>query len=353
MTYAVEPFRLDKHREALARLWAENMTDERIASVIPHRMCWLYEPGPDGPVTTMLALHAESGEVVGCGSFFPRSIWVDGCRVRAGVLCDFAVKRAHRIAGAALAIQRALVEAGHAAGLELLYGYPNEKAIMVFKRIGYRVVGETTNWVKPLRSGYKLREINRWAGPVAALPIDLSLRAIDLVRSARSGLHVRGEIIPFADGRADALWERARAGYRVVGEKSSAYLDWRYGRFITMEHRMFGIIPRGEKRLAGYAVYAVKDGKAFVRDLVAEQLETSAGALLLALAGHLRRQRIDKVSLCYLGSPVFVERLRWAGFVPRPEKRKLVIYLERLGESLRARVLDPTSWFMLDGELDI
>jgi len=353
MTYAVEPLRLDKHREALARLWAENMTDERIASVIPQRMRWLYEPGPDGPVTTVLALYAESGEVVGCGSFFPRSIWVNGRRVRAGVLCDFAVTRAHRIAGAALAIQRALVEAGQAAGLELLYGCPNEKAIAVFKRIGYQVVGETTTWAKPLRSGYKLSEINGWAGPVAALPIDLGLRALDLVRSARSGLPVRGEVIPFADGRTDALWERARAEYCVIGEKSSAYLDWRYGRFVTVEHRIFGIVPRGEERLAGYAVYDVKDGKAFVRDLFAEQMEASAGSLLLALAGHLRRQRIDKVSLSYLGSPAFVERLRRAGFVLRPGKRPLMIYPWGLGESLRTRFLDPTSWFMLDGELDI
>lgn len=353
MTYKVVPLRLDEHREALARLWAENMIDERIASVIPRRMSWLYEPGPAGSVTTLLALHSESGEVVGCGSFFPRSVWVDGRRVRAGVLCDFVVTRAHRFAGAAIAIQRALMEAGHSAGLELFCGYPNEQAIAVFKRIGYRVVGETTNWVKPLRSGYKLQEINRWAGPVVSLPIDLGLRVLDLARSARDGLPVRGEVIPFADRRADALWERARAAYCVVGEKSSTYLDWRYGCFVTMEHRIFGIIARGEERLAGYAVYAVKGGEAFVRDLFAERLEASAGALLLALAGHLRRQGINKVSLSYLGSPLFVERLRRAGFMRRPGKRKLVIYLEGLDESLRVRVLDPANWFMLDGELDI
>jgi hypothetical protein len=40
------------------------------------------------------------------------------------------------------------------------------------------------------------------------------------------------------------------------------------------------------------------------------------------------------------------------GFVLRPGKRPLMIYTEGLGESLRARLLDLTSWLMLDGELD-
>lgn len=355
MTYAVTPLRLDEHRDGLARLWAENMSDARIASAIPARMRWLYEEGPEGPATTVVALHAESGDVVGCGSFFHRPTWVDGRRVPAGVLCDFAVARAHRIAGAALAIQRALVEAGRAAGLELLYGYPNDRSIAVFKRIGYRVVGETATWVKPLRSGYKLRDVLRWewARPLAAAPLDLGLRVLDRARAARNRLPLRGEPVSRLDGRADALWERARARYGVVGEKSSRYLDWRYGRFPTAEHRVFGVCPRGEDRLAGYAVYVEEEGKAFLRDLFADGLEASAEALLLALAEHLRRQRVDSVSLSYVGSPAFGERLRRLGFLLRPARRALVLHPEGIPESLRARVLDPTSWFMLDGELDI
>lgn len=41
------------------------------------------------------------------------------------------------------------------------------------------------------------------------------------------------------------------------------------------------------------------------------------------------------------------------GFVLRPGKRPLMNYTEGLGESLRVRLLDPTSGFMLNRELDI
>ena len=86
MAYAATPLSLEAHREALALLWAENMSDARIASVIPGRMRWLYDQPPDGRTTTVLGVHDGTGALVGCGSFFHRPTWVNGRRVRAGVL---------------------------------------------------------------------------------------------------------------------------------------------------------------------------------------------------------------------------------------------------------------------------
>ncbi len=354
MTYIVTPLRMEEHRQALARLWTE-MSDERIASDIPDRMRWLYEEAPNGPTTTVLGLHQESGDIVGCGSFFHRPIWVDGRRVRAGVLCEFAVTRGHRIGGAAIAIQRALAGAGRAAGLDLLYGYPNAKSIPIFERIGYQVVGETSTWVKPLRAAYKLRERLRWrwAAAAAAIPLDLALCALDQPRALPGRLRFRAEVMPAPDARVDALWERARTRYRVMGEKSSSYLDWRYRRFTACDHRMFGILPRGEDRLSAYTIYTVENGKAFLLDLFAEHLGSTADALLMALAEHLRWKGIASLSLSYLGSASFGHRLRRLGFFSRPEKRPLIIHPEGVAEPLRARVFNPKNWFMLEGELDI
>jgi RimJ/RimL family protein N-acetyltransferase len=385
MAYAATPLSLDAHRDALSRLWAENMSDERIASVIPGRMRWLYEQGPEGATTTVLGVHAESGALVGCGSFFHRPTWVDGRRVRAGVLCDFAVTRAHRIAGAAIAIQRALIKAGRDEGLELLYGYPNEQSIAVCKRVGYRVIGQATTWVKPLYSAYKLRDAlaspetveaalpaglvarhhlvkaaakvahaleKPWALRAAAAPVDAGLWVADRVRVAKAVVRARGERLQLPDPRIDELWERSRGGYGVVGEKSSAYLEWRYARFTTAEHHVFGITRRDDRRLAGYVIYTVDDGKAYLRDLFAEDLDATAEALLLALSQELRGRRIDSVSLSYVGSPAFAARLRATGFLLRPAKRPLVVHPD-VAESLKSRALDPASWFMLDGELDI
>jgi hypothetical protein len=354
MTYAARPLRLPDDRDALARLWADNLSDTRIVAAIPDRLRWLYDECPDGRVTTVLAVVQETGEVIGCGSILPRPTWVRGRRIAAGVLCDFAVSKAHRIAGAALTIQRALAEAGRAAGLELVYGYPNDKSLAVFKRVGYGVVGKTTTWVKPLRSAYKLRVQlgSRWAGGVAAVPVDLGLRARDAV------LSLRGAPVTPGDGAAvergvDGLWERARDAYVVVGEKSAAYLDWRYRRFPTAPHAVFGVSARGSDRLAAYAAYTVESGKSFVRELFADTTDGIVEALLLALGAELRSRGVDSISLSCLGDATFGARLRGAGFIQRPGERALVLRAEALADPVKAEVLDPARWFMLDGELDI
>jgi hypothetical protein len=355
MSYSVTPFRQDEHREVLARLWTENMSDPRVGSRLPARMRWFYEEGPDGPPTTLLCTDVKSGDVVGCGSFVQRPTWIGGRRLSGAVLCDFAVAKAHRIGGAALAIQRALMAAAGSAGHDLLYGYPNHRSVALFKRIGYRFVGETSAWMKPLHSAYKLRGVLpwTWAGDVAAGPVDLGLALMDRVRRLGVPASGRGELFPPSDGRAQDLWEQACTRYEVIGEKSGAYLEWRYGRFVTLEHRFFGLLAPGDGRLTGYAVFTVEDGKALVRDLFTDRTPGSEEALLLGLAEHLRAQRADAMLLSFIGSPSFGERLRKLGFLRRQGTRSVVVDPSRLDESTRARVSDAANWFMLDGELDI
>ena len=355
MTYAVTPCRLDEHREALERLWADNMSDQRIAEVLADRLRWLYAQGPEGPPTTMLCVVQETGEVVGCGSFVRRPLWVGGRRVMGGLLCDFAVARSHRVVGAALAIQRALLEAAPAAGAEVLYGYPNERSQAIFKRLGYQAVGQTSTWVKPLRTARLLRGALRWgwAAALAAGPIDLALALRDGVHRRLSARRLQG-MVPVEPGDpTDDLWARARDAFGVTGERTAAFLRWRYGGFKTAEYRMVGLRAGPGPRLAGLAVYKVEGARAYLHDLLVDRGLATESALLLALAAHLRREGADAVSLVHLGDPVVEAELQRAGFLRRPGARSLVLHAAGLAEPLRAQLLQPHRWHMLDGELDL
>jgi hypothetical protein len=352
MGYSVTPLRLDQHRDALARLWAENMRNPAIAAAVPQRLRWLYEEAPLGPPSTVLALDDASGEVIGCGSYLPRALWVDGRRVGAGVLCDFAVAKAHRIAGAALTIQRALVETSRAAGLELLYGYPNKKSLAIFKRVGYQVLGETSTWVKPLRVGYKLRSVAPALVPFA-WPMDAGLSLLDRLRALRAPA-VTGEEVAAEGGAAEeALFEAERRRPGVVGEKTAAYLAWRYRDFTTAAHGTFRVHLRGEARALGWVSYAQEDGKAFLRELSLDGPGVHAEALLLALSAHLRRSGVDSLSVSCLAPAWLSAALGRAGFFLRPERRGVVVFPAGLPEELRASALDPGRWLMLEGDLDI
>jgi hypothetical protein len=207
--------------------------------------------------------------------------------------------------------------------------------------------------VKPLHARYKLAgRLPGWAVPLAAAPIDLALRTLDAARSVRASPRLRadGALAPGDD--TEALWQRARAQHGVVGEKSAAYLAWRYASACSGDHRFFGV-RAGDGRLAGYAVYTLAAGKAFLRDLLAEDLGGAAEGLLLALSAELRAAGVQSLALSCVAPPAFDATLRRAGFLPRPGARPLILHPEGLPERLRTRAFDRASWFMLDGELDL
>ena len=220
--YETVPFDLGDrvHREGLLRLWAGSMSDARIAEVAPARLRWFYQENPVTPPRTLLALapasiDAPAREVVGCGSAFTRRMRVLDRTLQAGILCDFAVAPAHRLGGAALGIQRAIIAGSRPAGQELLIAFPNKLSMPIFKRAGYRVVAESRAWVKPLHSHYKLK--GRLKLPAAARLtswiVDAGLRASDLARAPR-GAGATGARSSTAPTRASTRSGRAPPGPR-------------------------------------------------------------------------------------------------------------------------------------------
>ena len=365
MAYGTRLLRLDEHREALAALWRENMSDARIGDVVPERIRWLYERNPAGSAITWLGVVTGSESVVGCGTVFPRRVLVDGLLVSAGVLADFAVTKTHRVAGAALAIQRAVAKGSFPAGVQFLYGYPNAKSVAIFERLGYRRVGESTFWVKPLRSAYKVRERVQspvFAGALSTVldgGLDVADKALALVHRARR--RVRGDNASYetveverADARFDDLWTRARTAFSVMGEKTAAYLNWRYTDFTTRRHDFFCLLDRATGQLCAYAVYSVHEDKALIADLFGERLDVTATELLLRLSQHLRRKGVSSLMFSYLGPDDFGETLKASGFLRRPGARSMIAYVDSSSpEGLRRAVFDRDAWFMIDGELDI
>lgn len=356
MSYSSTAYSPEEHRDALSTLWREDFLDARIRSHVDERMRWLYAENPRGPAATYLSQVAETSQVVGCATYFPRHLVIHGEDTRAGVLCDFAVDKHHRIAGAAIAVQRGLAKSSWPAGYRFLFGFPNEGSIAVCKRVGYKVVGSTTTWVKPLKSGYKVRSFTPAPFLVrpASVAVDAGLDIVDRALSAFVGRSTATEELDAPDARFDALWERARPKRGILGERTRAYLDWRYARFTTAKHWFFCLTKNEGRDLAGYVTYSLEENHAILQDLFCEDFEQTADALLVELAMHLRRKHVWSIVLSYLGPALFGERLRRLGFFKRPGERVMVAYLDpALDAATKTEIVDAANWFMLDGELDI
>jgi len=341
------------HRPMVRDLWQENLQGIGSSGRLDERLAWLYDRSPDGPAVTALVLSGDDPTPVACGTVLPRRVLVKGSEVLAGIPIDFAVSKRHRIGGAALMLQRrlaALVDEGRFA---FLLAYPNKLALPVFQRIGYKKVGDAQAWVKPLRAGYKLRRYlrNPVFTAVAAVPANGLMAAIDRVR-CRSRVSVRRETQKTADERFDSLWGGAAANFPLTTVRSSAYLNWRYAGFTTMEYQLFTATDPASGALVGYVAYSTDGPKASVADLFARTTAEAFEVVLPAFVQQMRRRRADTVFFAYVGGDEVAAHLKRLGFFYRPDNpRALLAYVGAGKED--DFVLHANNWFATDGEVDI
>ncbi|HEU4407756.1 MAG TPA: GNAT family N-acetyltransferase [Polyangiaceae bacterium] len=355
MPYATRDLDLAADREALARLWAGNMHDPAIAGVTQERIRWLYERNPEGPPTTVVVEDQGRDGVVGCASLVPRRVRLGGREARVGVASDLAVDRRHRFAGPALMLQRALLEAAKRERYDFIWGYPNKNALPIIKRMGYTLVGESTSWVRPLRTGAFLQRVTAPALAGLGAPVlDAALGLAEGAASLALAFGHEGAHLGPADARFDALWERGRGAHDITGVRDAAFLRWRYDEFPSARHYTFGLASRRSGALAGFVTYrGLGGGRAHVADLFCEQPARQLEALLLCFVRVLRSAGYASVALDLIADEGLSARLRRLGFLRRPQARSFVIHpLGLAGGELEA-VTDPRRWHIIDGDLDI
>lgn len=341
------------HREAIAQLWADNMSDRHIASVIDQRWRWLYEDPRAAGVKTWVVQHDATRQVVGCASLCPRTLHVDGRQVRAGMLSDFAIAKAHRVAGPAIALQRKVITDSAADGTELVFGHPNRSAVPIFTRVGYRQLGTIAGWAKPLRSAKRLPEYMSPALAQMAAPVaDIALATNDLRLLLTHAAAYRDVVLARADYRFDDLWERGKHGKPATVARSSAYLNWRYADFTTASYQLFAISKRFQpRRLRGYVAWRKDRDMAWIADLFWEGGPATLRALLIRFACRMRREGLDSVHIVAFGDQLIQPSLKALQFFPVALEDRPVIAFA--GEALGDLTADPGRWLLFDGDLDI
>jgi hypothetical protein len=215
-----------RDRDAVLAVWRGNLgQDARMAA----KYDWFYLGAPAGRPVMQLLAHAGSDAPVGVCSAGRRRMLREGREIRAGVLVDLAVTPEHRTLGPALILQQGLFAAGRRE-LDQLYGFPNPKAAPVFKRIGYRRLGEMVRHARVVRhASYVQRRVARLPAPLAMLAGML----IDLGIGLRDRLRIRGAGALRATWHdrvpdIDALWSASPKPAALTAVRDAAHLRWRF-----------------------------------------------------------------------------------------------------------------------------
>jgi hypothetical protein len=344
MNYTIAPADPTCDRDALQELWARNFPEAS-----PDRHRWLYA---DGPAVGWLARTPE-GRAVGATGVMHRKMKLFNETAPAGQAIDLNVDRDHRSVAPALALQRAAVATVGQNGRRLLYALPNNQSEPVLRRMGYHVFGQLQRWAKPLRSEPFLR--GRLRSPLVRKPVAKAIDSLLMLQSREMrsfrprGLHFRKT--DRFDARFNDLWHAAAPQFPVIGERTAAYLDWRWHWNPGMDHHVLTLCDE-DNRILAYAVYSRHEGSVYLDDFLFLSIE-HLRVLLAELLRQARRERADAVITVYLGSPDVESLLEQFGFWKRPGSWNALVYVDP-SHHIRGeqRLYDPASWHLTRADLD-
>jgi hypothetical protein len=344
-------------REDLLRIWRANLPLETEAE---EKFRWLYEraPHPAGHVLMLSAVGGGATERVGAAGYGVRRFALHSTLATAALMGDLGVDRRHRTALPGLTLVRGARD--HALRTHAFaYGFPNHRAEPVFRRAGYTILGRMVRFVRVLRhASYVQRMMPMPVLPAIAGAVLDGARLIAPTASRIAGA-LGGRLETFrqaeeVDDRFDRLWREARSSYRVVGERSAAFLRWRFLERPGVQAEIVALsgYTKGAS-LSAYAVIERAGETAYVRDLFGHT--AALDRLLPRLVLALSRAGCASIGCRILPNRRLDALLVRHGFVPRTQEdgRAVALCLAPAGPLTASPLGAPDAWHLTDADEDV
>ncbi|MEE8106617.1 MAG: GNAT family N-acetyltransferase [Planctomycetota bacterium] len=333
-------------REAILKVLSSGLPEAASA----RRLDWLYLSNPDGRALVWLAEDAETGEPIGTSAGYPRSMVVDGQRVAALNLSDFAIDAKHRSLGPALKLLRASLEPMKDGRFVFSYDYPSAAMLAIYKRMGGHPLAETRRWVRmvSVRGKVKKKLGTGVVGGIATAAGDAALRARD------SMLKRQNLTLELCDGEFEDLGrfheEHAPAAH-VFGLRSAAYLRWRYAQHTMWPHE--ALCVKSDGALIGFAFFRCsEEGCLTVTDLQAPAGRGARQALLGELCAMARARGLERVQAEFPDGTPSARMAADLGFVVREAGPGIVLFVDDMSP-FASTLRNPENWWMMGGDRDI
>jgi hypothetical protein len=320
-----------------------------------------YEHNPAGAPCFFLARDEQSQAFVGMAAAFPARLRVFGEVVPGAISGDFAVDDGHRGFGPSVALQRAVVSALDENRLRCAFGYPNEHAEPIIKRVGYVDLGRLTRFVKVLESRVVVDTYvrsPRLARPLAAVSrvgLDPVLSVVSRERLHRRRHGFRVERPDRFDDRFSNVWESTWRQHAITSERTPELLNWKYEQGGARDGGVYTIfsLHGSDDRVAAYVVYRARNRIWHLVDIAFLPSRAVVDALLTELVLDARKHGVPAITLLHLGSAnLLTRRLRMFGFLRRTDESGVRVYVPP-GSELGPKLVEAGNWYFLTGDADV
>ena len=335
--------------EELFRLY-QDVFGQDLTEGSRRRWRWQYLENPATAPTGPEIWVAKDGDtLLGQYASMPVRLWWGGREVQASWGMDVFVNAAAR--GRGVGAQLFTTWSDHvevALGLGL-----TPSSYGLFKKLRYDDVGPVPFFQKILDPGAVARRRLGSALGTLAAPF---LAAALAVRPPSRALSHDGIVVRTTDTfgpEFDALWERARASYRMCVRRDAPYLDWKFRR-CPHKHYDVRTARRGDS-LVGYVVSRHEDYRGlrlgWVIDLFAESTDHPVkDALLSAVLEDFQKQGVARAQAFSLNRPL-ADDLRRRGFRESASPMQFCVRSRVGGDADVLR--DREAWHVVFGDSDM
>ncbi|MBL3591551.1 MAG: hypothetical protein JMN24_17460 [gamma proteobacterium endosymbiont of Lamellibrachia anaximandri] len=353
MKYSVTKADLKKDKEVIIKLWNDSHDQNK---ALDNKFAWIYEGNPDGETYVWMLIHEHEKEVVGLASVFSKKVLVGGVPYKAGIGGDFFVKKEHRSLGPALMLIDTIAKSEDIEDIDFLYAFPNDAARLIFRRVGYQKLGSLVGRVRIFQTKRYL--INK--GVPESLAGIVSPLADFLIRI------MSPETWDFDFGRhyykiMDELgsdYEELRRGLNiyasvVVPNKSSIYMNWKYGLDPDQGNEFFCLYKQVDDSLVGCVAFSVADGFVEIRDLIVSDDYPSLNDLIYRFLEYSRKLDVLGVRYVLLEKSRMEKDLSQFDFFPQQNRRDVVVLVKN-NELLtnKVSILDEKRWIFFNTDQD-
>ncbi|MCP4580783.1 MAG: GNAT family N-acetyltransferase [candidate division Zixibacteria bacterium] len=315
---------------------------------------WFYKSNPYGKSACLIARNGKNDDMIGSAVFFPRQVIIDGHTQLVGITADFGIKKEHRAFGPAISLQKALITTSREDRLGFLYGFPNIHAELPKKRAGFETLGQTIRLVRILKYDHYIDRIIGWRlmARVFSGILNTMYKTLTWENFYGRNRKFKFEILTAFDDRFNRLWREASPAYKIIGERTADYLNWRFSQCPYQTYKIFALTDKDDQGILGYIVYQVIDKHAYIADLFAFKAGHKLDTLLSKYLLYIRNQEIDSVSYVYFGDKAIINKFKKYNFIKRDGARRIMVYIDRQSPYLNC-LLDKNNWHLMEGDNDI
>ncbi len=316
--YETGGFIVGLDKTEVVNLLSRNLATERH---FDSKYDWFYQACPWSDPEIIALRSLAEGKVVGMVTIGRRLACFGDRDVMVGIAADFVVDEAHRTAYPALLLLRAMKKRADEQ-FWFTYGFPNEKAVAAFRRVGFIQVATMKRYAAVVRYEYYLR--TRLQGVLATVVGCLLDKSIGLTRYwqvKRSGLSAEWSDI--ATDEFTQFWKNTSAIRRqlLVTSRDKKFLRWRSEGF---DQGVRYLILKREGNMVAWFACQDDNNVVFVRDFWIGSMDSKIIGRCFSAAlffGGREYPTHRAVSLEYAGNLAVASGLKASGFMERGSRQ--------------------------------